>query len=49
HRPPPIEVKGKRQVPIKLVFGRHPPATGLRPLERDLTPRLVEAVRRAPF
>jgi hypothetical protein len=49
YRPPDIEVKGRRQVPIKLVFGRQAPTLEARPLERTLTPRIVEAVRRAPF
>ncbi len=49
YRPPDIVVKGKRQAPIKLVFGRQAPTAELRSIERDRTLRLFEAVRRGPF
>jgi hypothetical protein len=44
-----IQVTGKRQVPIRLVFGRQAPTVELRPLARDAARGLVETVRRAPF
>jgi hypothetical protein len=45
-----VHVTGTRQVPtVRLVFGRQAPEVKLRPLERDATRSLVEAVRRAPF
>jgi hypothetical protein len=49
YRPPVVHVTGKRQAPIRLVFGRQAPATELRPPARDSSRSLVEAVRRAPF
>ncbi len=49
YRPPPVYVKGKRQAPIRLVFGRQAPTAELRQIERDRTLRLVEAACRAPF